>query len=66
MKCVNCGADLDPNSQFCSRCGQPAKAAAVTLREGDEKSVHTVRIDEVLINRYSLKSKLGEGGMGTF
>ncbi len=27
--------------------------------------MHTVRIDEVLINRYALKSKLGEGGMGT-
>jgi serine/threonine-protein kinase len=33
-------------------------------REGDEKSVHTVRIDDVLIGRYALKSRLGEGGMG--
>ncbi len=37
----------------------------MTHREGDEKSVHAVRIDEVLCNRYALKSRLGEGGMGT-
>ncbi|MBL8954870.1 MAG: serine/threonine protein kinase [Myxococcaceae bacterium] len=37
----------------------------MTHREGDEKSVHAVRIDELLCGRYALKSKLGEGGMGT-
>lgn len=59
MKCQHCGSPLDPTSQFCSRCGKPA------LRDGDEKSVHAVRIDETLSNRYTLKARLGEGGMGT-
>lgn len=66
MKCVHCGAALDPNSQFCSRCGKPAATPPkATLREGDEKSVHTVRIDETLSGRYTLRARLGEGGMGT-
>ncbi|MBK7859103.1 MAG: protein kinase [Archangiaceae bacterium] len=67
MKCIHCGAALDPNSQFCSRCGKPAASAGLkaTHREGDEQSVHTVRIDELLSGRYLLKARLGEGGMGT-
>jgi serine/threonine-protein kinase len=67
VKCVHCGAALDPNSQFCSRCGKPAGSSPqrATLRDGDERSVHTVRIDETLSDRYTLKARLGEGGMGT-
>lgn len=61
MKCAFCGNPLDESRPYCPSCGKPTTPA----REGDEVSIAAVRIDDVLLGRYHLESKLGEGGMGT-
>ncbi len=65
MTCPSCGQPLDPQSQFCGRCGKPRDAAVAPHREGDEPTVVPVRLDAVLEGKWKLERKIGEGGMGS-
>lgn len=70
MKCAFCGNLLDESRPDCPTCGRPRSAAppgdpANVRREGDEIAIRAVRIDDVLVGRYRLEAKIGEGGMGS-
>ncbi len=33
MKCKKCGAEIDPNSKFCTECGAPVKKDSNTVKK---------------------------------
>jgi TolB-like protein len=75
--CSNCGAPVDTDAVFCSRCGlnltlefasSPAAAAtppgATSSGAGDESDTFR-RLRAALGDRYALERELGRGGMAT-
>lgn len=79
MTCSSCGSPLPEGAPACVACGAPRDGKAVvslpaTSISGrnlrpvsfrEEKAVVAVRTADVLLGRYRLEDKIGEGGMGT-
>ncbi len=73
MTCSACGAPLAVGAQTCAACGTPVlnggmPATSVSQRIKpvltEEKTINPVRTNDVLLKRYRLEDKVGEGGMG--
>ncbi len=74
MTCSSCGNSIPEGAQACAACGVPvlpsAPSTSVSQRSlqpigfREEKTILPVRIHDVLVGRYRLEDKSGEGGMG--
>lgn len=67
--CANCGATLDADAVFCSRCGlnltKEFRATPIGAVAAEQVSDTFRRLRESLGNRYGIERELGRGGMAT-
>lgn len=78
MRCPSCGADLGSGVRFCSACGHSmdapatasppaassAPASSPSGQGAGQQGYDDPYIGQVLNNRFTIESKLGEGGFG--